>query len=234
MAMSILALLEDLFRSWRADRRPANSDTARRRQIFCDIYNQKAWGDGESASGPGSAVERASLFRPELEALIRKHGVRSLLDAPCGDFNWLPHFDLQLERYIGIDIVPALIARNRAGYATGNRTFLVRDMVANRLPKVDLILCRDGLVHLSNREIWQTLRNFQRSGATWLLTNTFVEHHDNQDIPTGGWQPLNLQNRPFSLPAPEEILDEQCLGYAGVYRDKRLGLWRLQDIRCAG
>jgi methyltransferase family protein len=232
--MSTLALLRDRFRSWRAAQNLFNSDSARRRQIFCNIYNQKTWGDGESASGPGSGVERAALFRPDLEALIHKLGVRSLLDAPCGDFNWLPHVDLQLERYIGIDIVPAMVARNRARYATGNRTFLVRDMVSDRLPKVDLIFCRDGLVHLSNREIWQTLGNFQRSGATWLMTNTFVDHHDNQDIPTGGWQPLNLQDGPFNLPAPVEMIDEKCFGYDGVYRDKRLGIWQLQDIRCGG
>ena len=44
-------------------------DTLERRRIFEDIYRSNAWGDPESVSGPGSNVARASLFRPDLEAL---------------------------------------------------------------------------------------------------------------------------------------------------------------------
>jgi hypothetical protein len=43
-----------------------------------------------------------------------------------------------------------------------------------------------------------------------------------------------LQDGPFNLPAPVEMIDEKCFGYDGVYRDKRLGIWQLQDIRCGG
>ena len=95
-----------------------DADTARRRAEFTGIFQQNAWGDPESASGPGSNVARASLFRADLEALVRSLKPRTLLDAPCGDFNWLRHFDLGVERYVGIDIVPALIARTRAKFGS--------------------------------------------------------------------------------------------------------------------
>ena len=62
------------------------------------------------------------------------------------------------------------------------------------------------------------------------MTNTFVERADNQDIATGGWRPLNLQAPPFSLPPPARMIDEQCLGYGGLARDKRLALWRLTEL----
>ena len=208
----------------------ADPDRERRRQIFAGIFQHNGWGDIESASGPGSNVARASLFRADLEALVRDLGVGTLLDAPCGDFNWLSTFDLPLERYTGVDIVPALIARNRAAFGTRRRRFLLRDMVSDRLPRADLILCRDGLVHLTNAEIAATLENFRRTGAIWLLATTFVDRRENQDIATGGWQPLNLAAAPFCLPPPLRLIDEQCTGYGGAYRDKRLGLWRLTDM----
>src|ERR1051326_412788 len=96
---------------WRAVRArwsSTDADTLRRRAEFTGIFEQNAWGAPESVSGPGSNVARASLFRADLEALVRSIKPRTLLDAPCGDFNWLRHFDLGIERYVGIDIVPAL------------------------------------------------------------------------------------------------------------------------------
>jgi methyltransferase family protein len=205
----------------------ADADTARRRAEFTGIFQQNAWGDPESVSGPGSNVARASLFRADLEALVRSLKPRTLLDAPCGDFNWLRHFDLGFERYVGVDIVPVLIARNRAKFGSKRHRFLVRDMVRDRLPRADLIFCRDGLVHLSHAEIFATLRNFRRSRSTWLLTNTFTDR-ENRELP--GWHPLNLQAPPFALPPPLGLIDEQCFTGGGAYRDKRLALWRLSDL----
>ena len=215
----------DWFRIVRPD-----PETDRRRRIFAGIHRHNGWGDAESASGPGSNLARASLFRAELEALVRDLGVRSLLDVPCGDFNWLGRFDLDLDRYIGVDIVPALIAHNRSKFGSRRNRFLVRDMVREPLPRADLIFCRDCLVHFSNAEIFATLRNFKRTGSTWLLTNSFIEHDENRDIATGGWQPLNLEAAPFALPPPRRMIDERCLAGGGAYRDKRLALWRLSDL----
>ena len=61
------------------------------------------------------------------------------------------------------------------------------DITRDRLPRVDLILCRDVLPHLSFADIARAVDNFKRSGATWLLTNTFVDRPRNDDIPTGAW-----------------------------------------------
>jgi hypothetical protein len=199
-----------------------------RQQAFGDIYAEKRWGDGESVSGPGSDVARASLFRIDFETLLRELGVRVLLDAGCGDLNWLPTFDLRGIRIIGVDIVPDLISANRL-----RRPELrceLADIVCDPLPKADLVLCRDGLVHLSNADIVAALANFHRSGARWLLTNTFVDRSENPDIAAGEWRPLNLCVPPFSLPAPYRVIDEHCLGYDGAYRDKRLALWPCHQL----
>jgi len=129
---------------------------------------------------------------------------------------------------VGIDIVPELISANRKRYPEVD--FLVADIVSDPLPKVDLILCRDALVHLPNADVVRALANFRRADATWLLTNTFVSHDQNPDIVAGSWRPINLQLPPFALPPPSCIVDERCLGYEGIYRDKRLGLWRCCEL----
>jgi hypothetical protein len=201
------------------------AETLARRRIFEAICRDNVWGDPESVSGTGSGRARTALFRDDLVALVRALRIDTLLDAPCGDYNWLGHFDLPIEDYIGVDIVPGLIAANRAKPQAARSRFMVRDIVCDALPRADLILCRDGLVHLSNAEIFATLANFKRSRARWLLTNTFPAHLDNIDIPTGGWRTLNLQAAPFDFPPPACVIDEKCLGWGGVYRDKQLALW---------
>jgi hypothetical protein len=170
------------------------------------------------------------LFRPDLEALVRDLGVRTLLDAPCGDFNWICHFDLPIERYIGVDIVPELVLANRAKASSRRQRFMTADIVCDPLPRADLILCRDALIHLRIDEVFATLRNFRRSGSAWLLTNTWIDHFDNRDITTGDWRTLNLEAPPFGFPPPVRMVDEQCFGAGGAYRDKRLALWDLTTL----
>jgi SAM-dependent methyltransferase len=221
-------MLRDLPHRW--FRAAARSDPggAARQQAFADIYAGKFWGDGESVSGPGSGVARASLFRADFETLLQELSVQSLLDAGCGDFNWLPTFDLPGLTIIGVDIVPEVISLNRLRHPMFR--FEVADIVTDPLLKCDLILCRDGLVHLSNMEILKALVNFRRSGAKWLLTNTFLGRDENPDIQTGEWRPLNLCLPPFALVAPFRVIDEYCLGYNGAYRDKRLALWPCHQL----
>ena len=90
--------------------------------------------------------------------------------------------------------------------------------------------CRDCLVHLSFDHIRQAFDNLRRSGSTWLLTTTFLDHHENVDIESGDWRILNLTRAPFNLPAPEGVLVEGCLEGDGAYADKALGLWRIADL----
>ena len=200
------------------------------RDRFVRIYRDNAWGDSESVSGPGSAIQPTSLFRDQIPLLLRDVGARSLLDAPCGDFNWMRMLDLGATRYVGVDVVPELIAANQARYGDRRRRFLCLDITRDRLPRVDVIFCRDCLVHLSFADIAAALRNFKRSGSTFLIATTFVERNRNDEIATGGWRPLNLERPPFVFPPPLRLIDEGCTEGGGRYRDKHLGLWRLKDL----
>jgi SAM-dependent methyltransferase len=199
-------------------------------QIFTGIYRRKAWGGRQSASGTGSDAEETAVLIRELPVLFRELGVTSVLDLPCGDFHWMRHVDLSGIDYTGADIVDGLVARNRL-HETATVRFRQLNLLTDDLPRVDLVFCRDCLVHFSSHDVRRALDNIARSGATWLLTTTFPARAQNQEIATGDWRPLNLQAQPFHLPAPQRLIDERCPAAGGAYADKSLGLWSLGAIR---
>ena len=213
---------------------PLSKKSRDMRRVFSAIHAAKAWGDCESSSGPGSIRERAASFLPDLITLVRSLRTAVLLDAPCGDFNWTQPLADSVDRYIGIDVVPALIKANRQRWSSPRRQFLCRDMVRQRLPSADLVLCRDALVHLSEADIFVALANLRRTGAEYLIATTFIGDRTNVDIANGEWRPLNMQRPPFSFPAPLELVDERCHHTGGIYADKRLALWRFRDLPAFG
>jgi SAM-dependent methyltransferase len=197
-------------------------------ETFRLIHDRNHWGSNASRSGPGSSSEQTSALQRELPALLQRLGVRSLLDLPCGDANWIAAIEFRGVSYLGADLVPEVIARNREAHP--DRAFTVLDLTTDPLPSADLLLCRDCLVHLSFADITRALANIRRSSITWLLTTTFPAQQGNEDIVTGDWRPINLMRPPFNLPEPEFVLNEQCTENDGRFADKSLGLWKIQKL----
>lgn len=198
------------------------------RATFRYDYRGRCWGGGpdESASGPASSLASTEELRLALPALLRDLGVRTLLDAPCGDFFWMSRTRLSLDRYIGADIVPELIDEVRRRHGAPGREFIVADLTRDRLPVADAVLCRDCLTHLSLRKAAAALENIRRGASTYLLATTFPGAVAvNRDILTGGWRMLDLRLPPFNLPAPIRLLDDwsQVPG-------RKLGVWRTADL----
>jgi SAM-dependent methyltransferase len=198
---------------------------------FQRIHDRNLWGAAESSSGLGSELDATAVLRGELPRLLARLGVTSLLDAPCGDAGWINAANLGV-RYVGVDIVPALIERLQARAAVGESTgdYHLADITRDPLPRCDAILCRDCLVHLSFANIERAVGNFRRSGATWLIATTFPGWQANLDCEDGDWRALNFERAPFSWGAPVELLNENCTEAGGGWRDKSLGVWRLSDL----
>jgi len=134
--------------------------------------------------------------------------------------------------YTGVDIVPSLIEANRRRVegAGSSARFIVGDITRDALPRADVVLCRDCLVHLSFANIARAVRNFRASGARFLLATTFPEWEQNQDCEDGDWRALNMEKAPFNWPAPDALINERCEEGSGGWRDKSLGLWRLDQL----
>ena len=208
-------------------RRPRTPTTE---EIFTEILRTNSWQGKSSVSGSGSDPDQTQHIEVELPKLFRRLSISTLLDVPCGDFNWMRRVDLSEMKYLGADIVKELISVNQARYQSESISFTSINMITDRLPRVDLILCRDGLVHLSFDDIRRALNNVCNSGSTYLLTTTFPAIKSNEDIETGGWRPLNLQIAPFNLPTPHAIIVEGCTENDGIFRDKSLALWKVNEI----
>ena len=199
-------------------------------QTFAPFYTENRWGDEESVSGPGSNLTRTAKLRRELPSLLENIGARTLLDAPCGDFNWIQHTQLGIEQYIGVDVVPDLIAHNQKLYGNNERRFVLSDLTRDELPRVDVILCRDCLIHFSYRHITAAIKNFKRSGSTYLLTNSYPLWRENTNISTGDFRHLNLTLPPFNFPPPLKQIDEKLPEEQDQFFGKILGLWRLSAL----
>ncbi|MEJ2504422.1 MAG: class I SAM-dependent methyltransferase [Gemmatimonadota bacterium] len=201
-------------------------------EAFREAYHGNLW-RGESRSGPGSDPDQADGVVRALPGLCGHLGVARLLDLPCGDFSWMARVDLGDVAYIGADIVPEIVERNRREHAADGRAFLQLDLTRDRLPAADLLLCRDGLVHLSHADIRAALENVAASEIRWLLTTTFPSEPENVDIVTGDWRPIDLTKPPFELPPPVELLSEGCTEQDGAFADKSLGLWSVPSVATA-
>src|SRR5690606_7413973 len=127
----------------------------------------------ESASGTGSSADQTEKVARELPELFDSFNVSTVLDIPCGDFHWMKHVDLSRVDYTGADIVGDLIRRNSNLHSKNGVRFEKLDIITGELPKVDLVFCRDCLVHLSYEAIFGALNNICNSRSVYFLTTTF-------------------------------------------------------------
>ncbi|MGI8892652.1 MAG: class I SAM-dependent methyltransferase, partial [Bacteroidia bacterium] len=179
-------------------------------EIFTAIYKKNYWSGNQSFSGRGSDLSQVSEIQKQIPLLLKKYNIKTILDLPCGDFFWMKELDLSNVSYIGADIVEELIEENKRRYQEDNISFTVLDLTQDDLPQVELIICRDCLVHLSFEHITKSIKNIKRSNSTYLLTTSFTAHNKNINIPTGNWRPLNLMVKPYNWPSPLEIINEKC------------------------
>lgn len=197
--------------------------------VFTAIYEKNVWGSSESRSGAGSTMKATEQLRNDLPRVVAKLNAKSFLDAPCGDFNWMQHCNLGVDRYIGADIVAKLVEDLNAKYASPSRTFCKLDITSQPLPDADVFFCRDCLLHLSFEQVHGVLDNFRRSNAKYLITSTYRDGRANMDHFTGGARMINLCLPPFNLPEPLEYIEDR--GEATFQRC--LGVWSKEQVLSA-
>jgi hypothetical protein len=200
--------------------------TLPRAQAFQVAYAMGAWGSAESGSGTGSELGATENVRAYLPELFQRLQVSRFLDAPCGDWNWMRRVDPSGVDYVGADVVANVVAKNNQEYARPGVRFIHADLTKDLLPAADMIMCRDCWVHLSFQDIAAILKNFRRTGATWLLVSNTPSQERNQNKRTGiDWRHLNLRLPPFNFPPETESRKDH---YPDVPFE--ITLWRLADL----
>lgn len=189
-----------------------------------------------SVNGPGSSIEFTHGLRKELPGLLRRYGVKTMVDAPCGDMTWLQHTDLSmLEQYFGFDVEPRIIQSNKDTYRADERFYFICSnlLTRKRFPHADLILCRDFLAHLTNEYIEHMVEAFRASGSTYLLASNYPGTENEftykpHDYTWLGYieRPHDLTLEPFGLEQVDAIV-ETPTGSGVISRPHELGLFRL-------
>lgn len=194
--------------------------------LFKNYFETQFWGNKEGSSGPNSAFSQTSVLRKNLENLLSKLPIKTLLDAGCGDANLFKHMQLpdSLERIIGIECVAALTEQNQDYFKNLKQfEFMTLDLITGQLPKADLILCRDVVHYWPNSYINLFLHQCLLSGAKYLLIthNIYSDFSANSPTEFGIFRPVNLTQKPFCWPAPVLTLQEDVYG-------KELALFQLK------
>lgn len=180
---------------------------------FSYIYKNSYWKnqtDG-SKSGSGSNSSSTNNIIFELDKFIDEKKIKSILDIPCGDWNWMQKLNLKNVTYLGCDIVDDIVAVNNKKFSSNNIKFETKDVIFDELPNSDLIIIRDLLVHLKDSEILNFIKNIHRSKFKYIaITNYDHTLHNSQGTIDDNWRPVNLTLEPFYLRQPDFKLDDSC------------------------
>jgi SAM-dependent methyltransferase len=132
--------------------------------VFSEVYARNAWGGqaGEFCSGAGSTTTQAEAYASMIREFARQRGVGTIVDIGCGDFRVGSLLRERGVRYIGVDVVPALIDRNNREFADDEVSFVCLDLLTEPLPPADLCVVRQVFQHLSNEEIAVALQKVAR------------------------------------------------------------------------
>jgi len=202
----------------------------------------KSYPESFPRSGIGSTLLSTKNFRSGLgsvvdylKAELGKDRI-SILDASCGDMNWMPTFlrsrsDVE---YTGYDLLPVNIDSARSRFVNESWNFAVVDLVKERISsRFDLIMSRTVSIHLGLRDNIQMFHNFLQTGSKYLLTTTYPLQTKNTQLFVGEtlqrFHEINLSLPPFEFPKPIcQAPDAVNLESA---RHQFYGFWNLEELR---
>tara|TARA_B100001248_G_scaffold262699_1_gene261094 strand:+ start:1504 stop:2271 length:768 start_codon:yes stop_codon:yes gene_type:complete len=177
---------------------------------FTKIYELNYW-DGSTPSGTGSELSATESIRSELINMYEKFHIHSVVDAPCGDYNWMKLVNERVSvKYTGVDIVSEVIKMNNK-YQTENIKFIQSDICNDSLPNADLLIVRDCLFHFSYKDIKKFFDNFRSHSYKYILLTCHINDEalygsfTNKDIETGDYRRIDLFSSPF-LFKTEDVL----------------------------
>jgi SAM-dependent methyltransferase len=159
----------------------------------------------ESISGQGSYIENTKETVYLINEIIKNYNIKSILDLGCGDWNWFKNINLRKDiTYIGWDAHDKMIENNNKYYGNKNINFIVKDIILEDYPKVDLIICRDVLFHLDILFSKKCIEKIKKS-CKYLISTSFNDILKNNNIKSycnidnWGFYEINLNIKPFYL-----------------------------------
>ncbi len=150
-------------------------------EVFTEIYRRGRWGgEGDDLCSGGGSVDGEVVDRYVVAVgdRVRALGLegKAFVDLGCGDFRVGQRLRPLAGSYLGVDIVPEVVARNAAAFADAKTSFRVLNMIADPLPPGDVCFVRQVLQHLSNAQIEQILGKLERYPFTFITEHYPSDH----------------------------------------------------------
>ena len=199
------------------------------KDAMAQVYEKNLWGGDQSEFYSGLGSHDPQTVDPYLavvaDFLKAFECPPVVCDLGCGDFNIGKQLLKFCKKYIGIDIVPALIAHNKKELKADNLEFQALDIATDDPPSGDCAILRQVLQHLSNSEIKRVVEKLYHFNYV-ILTEHLPEgdFEPNKDIISGQGIRLKKQSGvdlsapPFNFKAKEEkkLLSVPSPGFKGV------------------
>jgi hypothetical protein len=198
------------------------------REIFTSTYLNYLWGRKQGGfdfySGDGSHDPNViNEYLSNVSNFLSQFDPSPVIvDIGCGDFHIGSKLSIYAKQYIACDVVPEVIAANVIRYELANVSFKVLDAATQDLPNGEIVILRQVLQHLSNRDIKSVLERI-KGNFQYLI---FTDHHPldldwvpNLDKQTGPniraelGSGLDLCKTPFDLnPIDSDLISEVRVG----------------------
>lgn len=181
----------------------SGADPAATKAAFDDVYKRAVWGtnaEGHGTSGGGSTMKNTAIYRVFLQEFMADKGIKSVVDAGCGDWEFSQSMNWDGIDYKGYDIVDSVIDDNKKKYAKPNVQFFAANIVTENLPPADLLVCKQVLQHLPLKDVETFLKQLPKYKHV-LITNSVEANFSaaNTDIKPGDYRPLDITAPPFDV-----------------------------------
>ena len=182
--------------------------------VFNQIYRDNIWGDGKG-SGIGSDPVHVRPYTQFLQNFLQQNQIKSVVDLGCGDWQFSRELNLEGIEYLGVDVATSVIESNQKEFQASNVSFSVLREYS-QLPKSDLLICKDVLMHLGHEEVFKVIREafpkfrqilitsdvnpYSALGDAYLNARNMRQKMFNEDILTGQMTPFDIRMQPYNIP----------------------------------
>jgi len=162
---------------------------------FLEIYQKDVWGIGDNIEPEPENIERYVAL---IQEFLGNNEIRSVVEFGCSAWPHLHRVNWDGIEYDGFDVVEALVDVATRRYEARNIQFHVMTDGA-RLPRADLLICKDVFQHLPCSDIKYYIGIFKSLYKYMLITDDiYPDDATNKDIEYGGYRAVRLDLEPFN------------------------------------
>ena len=205
--------------------------------VMEQIYNMHLWGGHTFDFYSGEGSHEPKITNPYIEAVstfLKSHKKPLVVcDLGCGDFNIGKQLTKYTKKYIAVDIVENLIERNKTYFKNDNLEFLCLDASKNKLPMADVVILRQVLQHLSNKEIQEITSKLKQYKFIILTEHTPLNNFKpNLDIISGQGNRTKINSGVDILQAPFnfKIIEQKTLNNYILENNKGCIITKLYQV----